>query len=346
MSSRVSCTSEITDRPSISIITVTDPRLAFAEEQQTVGPIRQRFDASTTAFSILHGKGLDGKVALITGCNIGIGLETAKSLAFHGCEIIFANRNRKSSIEAMEALKNERQNVKLNFIQVELSSLRNCQKFCEDVKLQYKRIDFLILNAGVFGLPHTLTEDGFESTFQISHLSHFYITQQLEPLLNHESRVVILSSESHRFGNLPSKGLSAEHLSPPASKYWSMIAYNNAKLCNVLFAHELGRKLQRRGISVFVLHPGNMVSTGIQRYWWFYRLLFAVVRPFTKSLQQAASTTIYCATASELVGLTGMYFNNCFICEPSKLSQNEDLAKELWALSTQMVTSIFESYGH
>lgn len=246
----------------------------------------------------------------------------------------------------MDALKSERKGLKLNFIPVDLSSLRSCQKFCEDVKLQYNRIDFLILNAGVFGLPHTLTEDGLESTFQICHLSHFYITLQLESLLNHESRVVVLSSESHRFGNFPTTGLSAEHVSPPASKYWSMIAYNNAKLCNVLFAHELGRKLQKRGISVFVLHPGNMVSTGLQRNWWFYRLIFAVVRPFTKSLQQAASTTIYCATAGELVGLTGMYFNNCFICEPSKLSQNETLAKELWALSTQMVASIFESYEH
>lgn len=324
----------------------TDPRLAFAQEEQSSGPIRQRFDASSTAFAVLHGKELNGKVALITGCNAGIGLETAKSLSFHGCEIIFACRSRKSATEAIAVLNNERQGLKLNFLQLDLSSLRSCQKFCEDVKLQYKRIDFLILNAGVFALPYSLTEDGLETTFQVCHLSHFYISLQLEELLNHESRVVVVSSESHRFSTLPPKGLSKEYLSPPASKYWSMMQYNNAKLCNVLFAHELSRKLQSRGISVFSLHPGNMVSTNLSRNWWFYRLLFALVRPFTKSLQQAASTTVYCATVPELTGLTGVYFNNCFLCEPSKLSQNEELAKDLWVLSLKIVENVFETYGN
>lgn len=324
----------------------TDPRLAFAQEEHSAGPIRQRFDASSTAFSVLHGKDLTGKVALITGCSVGIGLETAKSLAFHGCQIIFACRNRKSATEAIESIAKERKDVKLTFIQLDLSSLRACKKFCEDVRLQFKHIDFLILNAGVFALPHTLSEDSLETTFQVCHLSHFYITTELSKLLDHESRVIVVSSESHRFATLPTSGLTRDHLSPPSSKYWSMIQYNNAKLCNVLFAHELGRRWQSRGISIFALHPGNMVSTGLARNWWFYRFLFVIVRPFTKSLQQAASTTIYCTIAPELTGLTGTYFNNCFICEPSKLSQNEELAKELWALSQKMVDEIFDSYGN
>lgn len=324
----------------------TDPRLAFAQEEASSGPIRQRFDASSTAFSVLHGKDLTGKVALITGCSTGIGLETAKSLAFHGCQIIFACRNKKTATEAMEALSNERKDLKLNFIHLELSSLRSCKKFCEDVRLQFKHIDFLILNAGIFALPHTLSEDGLEMTFQVCHLAHFYITTELESLLDHESRVVVVSSESHRLAKLPTTGLTRDHLSPPASKYWAMIQYNNVKLCNVLFAHELGRRWQSKGISVFALHPGNMVSTGLSRNWWFYRLLFAIVRPFTKSLQQAASTTVYCAIAPELTGLTGIYFNNCFICEPTKLSQSEELAKELWSLSQKLVAEVFDSYGN
>lgn len=180
----------------------------------------------------------------------------------------------------------------------------------------------------------------------VCHLSHFYITLQLSDLLNHESRVVVVSSESHRFATLPMSGLTRDLLSPPSSKFWSMVQYNNTKLCNVLFAHELSRRWQSKGISVFALHPGNMVSTNLSRNWWFYRLLFAVVRPFTKSLQQAASTSVFCATASELTGLTGVYFNNCYICEPSKLSQNEELAKELWILSQKMIEEVFDSYGN
>lgn len=323
-----------------------DPRLAFAEEEKSGGPIRQRFDASSTAFSVLHGKDLTGKVALITGSNAGIGLETAKSLAFHGCEIIFACRDKKSADEAIESLLQERKGLKLSYFHLDLSSLRSCKKFCEDVKQSYKHVDYLILNAGVFALPYTLTEDGLETIFQVCHLSHFYITLQLSDLLTYESRVIVVSSESHRFASLPAGGLSRDHLSPSSSKFWSMVQYNNAKLCNVLFAHELSRRWQSRGISVFVLHPGNMVSTRLSRNWWFYRILFAFVRPFTKSLQQACSTTVYCATTAELTGLTGVYFNNCYICEPSKLSQDEQLAKDLWNLSQSMVENIFESYGN
>lgn len=233
----------------------TDPRLAFAQEEAGTS-IRQKFDGSSTAMSVLHGKDLSGKVALITGCNVGIGLETAKSLAFHGCEIIMANRNEKTSMEAIEKIESERGNVKLKFIQLNLSSIKSCKKFCAEVKAQHRHIDFLILNAGVFALPFTLTEDNFEATFQICHLSHFYITLELSDLLDYTSRVIVVSSESHRFGNLPSHNLMREHLSPSSSKYWSMMAYNNAKLCNVLFAAELGRKWQSRGISVFSLHPG------------------------------------------------------------------------------------------
>lgn len=325
-----------------NINSLSDPRLAFAEEV-AAGPVRQRFDASSTALSVLHGKDLGGKVALITGCNTGIGLETAKTLAIHGAEVIFACRNRKSASEAMKTVSEERPGLKMNFIQVELSSLQSCRKFCEDVKLQYPAIHYLILNAGVFALPHTLTEDGLETIFQVSHLSHFYITKELLHLLNHESRIIVLSSESHRFATLSSE-LTKESLNPPASKFWSMVQYNNGKLCNVLFAHELGRRLASKGISVFAVHPGNMVSTDLSRHFWLYRLLFAIVRPFTKSLQQAASTTIYCATAPELTGLTGIYFNNCFMCEPSKRSQSVELASELWTLSEKMIKCIFESY--
>lgn len=68
-----------------------------------------------------------------------------------------------------------------------------------------------------------------------------------------------------------------------------------------------------------------------------------MVRPFTKSLQQAAATTIYCSTAHELTGLTGIYFNNCYICEPSRLSQNESLAKELWIWSESFIGEISEN---
>lgn len=80
------------------------------------------------------------------------------------------------------------------------------------------------------------------------------------------------------------ESLSTTTLSPSPNKYFAMMQYNNAKLCNVLFAFELARRWQTLGISVFSLHPGNMVSSNLSRNWWVYRLVFALVRPFTKSL--------------------------------------------------------------
>lgn len=118
-----------------------------------------------------------------------------------------------------------------------------------------------------------------------------------------------------------------------------MTAYNNSKLCNILFARHLAKKLQPLGISVFSLHPGNMVSSKLARNWWVYRIFFAIVRPFTKSLQQAASTTIFCATAIELTGVTGVYFNNCFRCEESESAKNDQLAEMLWKLSVEMLVA-------
>lgn len=149
---------------------------------------------------------------------------------------------------------------------------------------------------------------------------------------------LLLLVNTSRFANITRDNISPSKLSPDSSShYWDMMAYNNSKLCNVLFARQLAKNWQSLGISVFSLHPGNMVSTDLSRYWWLYRVLFLLVRPFTKSLQQAASTTVYCATATELTGVTGVYFNNCFRCEESEAAKNDELAKALWDISLEML---------
>ncbi|XP_063215496.1 WW domain-containing oxidoreductase [Bacillus rossius redtenbacheri] len=319
--------------------TYTDPRLAFAtEEKEHPHDFRQRFDASTTALQILHGRDLGGKTAIITGANTGIGFETARSLAFHGCTVIFACRDVTKASAAIDKIKCERPNVTCEVMELDLASLHSVKTFATNFKLHYKKLDMLILNAGVFGIGFSLTEDGYEAHFQINHLSHFYLTLLLESVLVDGCRIVVVSSESHRFANLSASKLTKEVLSPATvQKYWDMMAYNNSKLCNVVFATELARRWEARGVCVNALHPGNMVSSDLSRHWWLYRLLFAFVRPFTKSLQQAASTTIYCATAPELANVSGLYFNNCCRCEPSTASQDPELARALWDTSNEMI---------
>ncbi len=119
--------------------TYTDPRLAFAIEESNVpGEIRQKFDASSTALQVLHGKDLSNKIAIITGSNTGIGFETARSLAFHGCEVIFACRNEQSALEAIEKIKAERPKRKCCFYKIDLCSLKSVRSFAEEIKTNYK----------------------------------------------------------------------------------------------------------------------------------------------------------------------------------------------------------------
>ncbi|XP_077283492.1 WW domain-containing oxidoreductase [Arctopsyche grandis] len=322
--------------------TYTDPRLAFAvEEKLHQDDFRQRFDSSTTALQVLHGRDLSGKVAFVTGCNTGIGFETAYSLARHGCKVIMACRDMSNTQKAINEIRSKReQSGELCIpLALDLSSLENVKLCAESCSKLTKKIDILILNAGVFGISYLQTIDNYETTFQVNHLSHLYLTLLLEPLLVRNSRVIFVSSESHRFASLnkPIEDLCAEDLSPNYESFGSMTAYNNSKLYNILCAKVLSNMWLSKNIFVNSLHPGNMVSSNLSRNWWPYRLLFAFVRPFTKSLQQAASTSAYCATALELEGTTGLYFNNCFRCETSNLAGNEEFASKIFDLCMQMI---------
>lgn len=320
--------------------TYTDPRLAFAvEEKDDPMDIRQRFDASTTAMQILHGMDLSGKIVLVTGGTSGIGYETAKSLAYHGAEVIIPCRNTDKGEKALRSMKADRASVNVTFVKMDLASLTSVRHFCLDFKLKYQRLDILILNAAVFQ-PHTLTEDGYEATFQVNHLAQFYLFQQLDPLMAKAAspRVVVVSSESHRFGYLNKENIDENYLSPvTANGTVGMLLYNNSKLCNVLFSNEIERRYGDKGLHSNSLHPGNMVSSNLQMNWWLLRLLYAVVRPFTKSLQQAASTSVFCAVVPELEGVGGMYFNNNCRCQPYELSEDPELAGKLWTLSEDML---------
>lgn len=324
--------------------TYTDPRLAFAvEESKSLTDLRQRFDCSTTGIQVLHGRDLTGQVAIVTGANCGIGYETARSLAYHGCTVVFACRDLRKAEETIAQLKKQRPSSSCHAFQVDLSSLTSVRMFAHTFSVRFDRCDILVLNAGVFGLPHTLTEDGLETTFQVNHLSHFYLTLLLQPLLVRSvpSRVVFVSCEAHRFSALDTENISEELLSPShKSTFTSIMAYCNSKLCNVLTALEMQRRFGEQGINFYAVHPGNAVSTYLTRHWWVYRLLFALIRPFTKSLQQACATCVYCAASVDISRYGGIYVNNCVPCLPSQASLNSVLSNRLWVISLSMIEHV------
>ncbi|KAM8954620.1 WW domain-containing oxidoreductase isoform 5-T6 [Lycaon pictus] len=290
---------------------------------------------------ILQGRDFTGKVVVVTGANSGIGFETAKSFALHGAHVILACRNMTRANEAVSQILGEWHKAKVEAMTLDLALLRSVQHFAQAFKAKNVSLHVLVCNAAAFALPWSLTKDGLETTFQVNHLGHFYLVQLLQDVLcrSAPARVVVVSSESHRFTDIndSSGKLDFSRLSPSKSDYWAMLAYNRSKLCNILFSNELHRRLSPRGVTSNAVHPGNMMYSSIHRNWWVYTLLFTLARPFTKSMQQGAATTVYCAAAPELEGLGGMYFNNCCRCMPSAEAQSEETARALWALSERLI---------
>uniref|UniRef100_A0AAQ4RQU9 WW domain-containing oxidoreductase n=1 Tax=Gasterosteus aculeatus aculeatus TaxID=481459 RepID=A0AAQ4RQU9_GASAC len=263
-----------------------DPRQAFTVEDMVLKP--KRYDGNTAALEILQGRDFSDKVVLITGGNSGIGLETARSFTLHGAHVILACRNLSRASKAASLIQQEWHKARVEAMMCDLASLRSVREFTESYKARKLPLHILVCNAAVCTRPWSLTEDGLESTFQICHLGHFLLIQGLEDVLRRSApaRVVVVTSESHRFTDLLDSCAKVDLalLSPQKKEYWSILAYNRAKLCNILFSNELHRRLSPHGVTANAVHPGNMMYTSIHRSWWLMTFLFSLARPFTKSM--------------------------------------------------------------
>ncbi len=332
--------------------TYTDPRLAFAQEVHDDGSVksglenfRQRFDASSKALQVLHGRDLIGRLAVVTGANCGIGYEVARTLARSGCSVIFACRDLAKAEVAIGKLRSERPMIKATAMHLDLASLTSVKRFAENLSSQHEDLDFLILNAGVFGLDYSVTEDGFETMFQVNYLGHFYLANLLKPMLEKSkmpggSKIVSVTSESHRFSDLvhDQDVFSSENMLSSSQKTFnSTLAYNDSKLCCLMFAMEADNRFKiSRSLAA---HPGNMVSSNLARHWWLYQVMFSLVRPFAKSLQQAAASIVFAAASPEMSSVGGIYINNCFPCQPHQICQNLQARENLWNTSVEMLNS-------
>lgn len=196
-----------------------------------------------------------GRVAVVTGANGGLGLETARELARKGAHVIMAARNLDKAAVAEEDIRSEIPDASLEVRKLDLGSLDSIKAFATEVLNAHDRVDILVNNAGVMGTPHQQTADGFELQFGTNHLGHFALTSQLmSALLRSEAgRVVTVTSTSRHFwGRL---NADDPHLT---ENYGPWRAYGQSKRANVHFALELNRRLEAAGASVqsLVAHPG------------------------------------------------------------------------------------------
>ncbi|VDP73148.1 unnamed protein product, partial [Schistosoma curassoni] len=230
-------------------------------------------------------KRLDGKMAIVTGCNTGIGLYTASELARRGATIIMACRNTERANKAKTRLlemygKNSEKSGETDIAcsqvksslkpiesdqliieQLDLASLTSIREFVDRIKSKYNKIDFLINNAGLILQNYTTTEDGFEMTMGVNYFGPFLLTELLLPLLRNAapSRIINVSSALHKDGCIlkPDLQYSKEN-------YNAMKAYSVSKLANVIHAIDLKERLKDSGVVVVSLHPGT-VKTEVLR---------------------------------------------------------------------------------
>jgi retinol dehydrogenase 12 len=266
---------------------------------------------------------LAGRTFLVTGGNTGIGLATAKNFAGRGGRVYLACRSPEKGRAAVAGIVAETGNDAIGFLPLDLADLASVRACARAFLALGEPLHVLVNNAGVGG-ARGLTADGFERTFGINHLGHFALTTAL---LDHlaasgPARVVTVSSESH----YQATGVDFEALRRPTRSRTGLPEYAVSKLCNVLFTQELARRADGRGVTAYALHPGVVASDIWRRVPW-------PLRPLMKlrmlSTEQGARTSVHCATAPALAGISGRYYDNCRERGPSPAATGE-LGHLLW----------------
>lgn len=211
---------------------------------------------------------LAGRTAVVTGGSSGIGLEAAVELARHGAHVVITSREARRGDEALVRLRSRAAATSAEARELDLADLASVERFADGLAADHDRIDLLVNNAGVMAVPQGRTTDGFETQIGTNHLGHFALTGRLLPVLlagtgeTRDVRVVSVSSNAHRAGRLDRDDLMSERSYRP----WP--AYGQSKLANLLFTHELQRRLEDAGSSVRAVaaHPGfaatNLVAAG------------------------------------------------------------------------------------
>ncbi|MFD9792160.1 oxidoreductase [Streptomyces sp. NPDC059070] len=240
-----------------------------------------------------------GRTAVVTGANSGIGFITARELARKGAHVVLACRSEGRGKEAVALIHRQIHGADVEFRPLDLADLASVRAFAETYP--HQRLDLLVNNAGVMALPYGRTADGFERQFGVNHLGHFALTGLLLPRLRAASgaRVVSVSSGLHALCDIELTDLNSER------RYRRWIAYARSKTANLLFIHELARRLRAAGSPVVAAaaHPGyastNLQTAGVRMEG--RRLAERIVevgnRVIAQSAEAGALPTLYAATA-------------------------------------------------
>ncbi len=205
---------------------------------------------------------LAARVAVVTGANGGLGMETALALARAGAEVMMTARNVEKAQSAERHIRRLVPDASLTIVALDLASLASVRTAADKILAKHDRIDILVNNAGVMGIPEQQTADGFEMQFGVNHLGHFALTSHLLPaLLRAEAaRIVSVTSTAHHMGRAVDPKNPHLH-----GNYTPWRAYGQSKLANFHFGIGLHRMLSNAGAraSSLIAHPG-LSNTDLQ----------------------------------------------------------------------------------
>jgi NAD(P)-dependent dehydrogenase (short-subunit alcohol dehydrogenase family) len=272
---------------------------------------------------------MDGKTVLVTGANSGLGKAAAIALARRGAHVIMACRS--GIPEAGEEVRRESGSGEVEMLPVDLASFASVTQMCG--ALAGRRLDVLVLNAGVVPRASRRTEDGFELMFQVNYLANVLLVRKLRSAIPPAGRIVIVSSESHRSGQVVPERLG-EWVDYGA--LGSMKQYSHTKLCLTSFARELARREPE--IAVHALCPGA-VNTNVAREApaFVKPLLKPIMRLVFNSPELAARPLVQLACARALEGRTGVYLHMMREKEPSPAACDPELGRRLYEASQRLL---------
>lgn len=275
---------------------------------------------------------LNGKVALVTGANSGIGRVTARELALQGWHVFLACRSEdktKPVLAEIYALSGG--TARVEFLPLDLGSLSSVRRCAALFLTRELPLHLLVCNAGLSG-QKGMTESGFELTFGVCHVGHFLLTRLLTDAMvtSSPSRVVVVASKMHRW----SKTLDLGWVKLPSYSVGALKEYSQTKLANILFVKELARRLEGTGVTTYAVHPG-IVASDIWRG--LPRPVAVVLKRLMATVEEGAQTSLYCATSPAVVSESGLYYDKCQPVASSAASHDRLLARRLWDASEQWV---------
>ena len=275
---------------------------------------------------------LQGRVCVVTGASSGIGRATAHALGRLGATVGLVCRDRARGEALVSEVRAASGHDRVALFVADLSSQEAVRGLAGALRAAYPALHVLVNNAGVVNLRYAETADGIETVFAVNHLAPFLLTHLLLGRLAESgpARIVNVASDVHRWGRIDFDDLGRRR------RYRGMAVYAQSKLANVLFTYELARRLAGTAVTANCLHPGA-VATGLGRNnGRLARLVARALRPFFRTAEDGAATSVYLAASPAVEGVSGRYFVDCREARSSPPSYDERLARRLWEVSVGM----------